>query len=194
MSHYRTISVEPAKMTLADKKTKEMAAEFIRMKVMDIPSESHNNVQAINLVLPKEADGLHMMKNYYLPLRTIFSALLVISGISMIIQGSSILVVFGSIQIFGALTLAIGLFSRITMAISAVLYAIAGIMALRSGMMEVSNFAMMFGAIVFSLCGSGQYSCDKYLRRTLFRKKRNAKRKKSEMALSYKAFSIAENI
>lgn len=189
MNNYRTISVEPAKLTLADKNNKELAAEKLRINMISYDKAPAKDKVLINILVPSQSLGLKVLNKYILPLRALFSALLIIFSVSLFQSGTSLGVAIISLIVGSCL--AVGFMTRITMGLSALFFAALGIVALRSGITDINAFTLMFGSALFFITGSGQFSADRYIRKSLSRYIINRKKTQRIERLSYKAFNVA---
>ena len=195
METTKTISVEPAKITLAEKRSREIAAGLLRTNILQ-NEDKRNKITALNLIFPTELSGLKLYSKFTIPSRALFAALMIVAGISLFGNGNLFLGNLTPIAVllilFGAM-LAIGFMTRIATGTSAIIYFILGVLGLRNGVTDVTSFAMMFGSILFFITGAGKYSCDFLLRRYIKRKAVRNRRKSSQASLSYKAFSYINN-
>ena len=191
MNTTKTISVEPAKITLADKKNKELAMQFLRTSVLNKDYDHNHKKEILNLLFPTQNLANETFVKFSVPLRTIFSAVLIVSGISYF-EGNGLGI--GSLWIsileiiFGTF-LALGLFSRIVMGGATVIFALTGLIALRHGINDVTAFSMMFGSLIFFVMGAGKYSCDSMIRKYIRKREIIKRRKSQDEYVSYKAFS-----
>ena len=182
-----TISVDPGKITLGDRNSKVMDS-LIRTNILNDENARHYPLSAF--LFPSVSRSHFMLDYFSVPLRTIFSALLIIVGIVSLQQISAPFALgFAIIEISLGVMLALGLFSRIFMALGAVFFGISGAIALRSGVADLNLFFLMFGCILFFLIGAGKYSCDAMIGKLL--KRNNGKKNNSVNALDYKAFHHA---
>lgn len=185
-----TISVNPGEKTLG-KSNNELAYKLFRNSILE--NKTDRKIDFISLVLPSNKSGIELLEKYYLPLRTIFAALLIISGIQQLEGTFSILNynVIGIIEICLGAFLAFGLFSRLFMGISIAFYLILGIVSMRLGLVNLYLFVMMFGSSLFFAMGSGKYSCDTLIKKALIIKKRKNEIERNNKRMSYKAFYYA---
>lgn len=190
MNNVKTISVEPAKITLGEQIRKESQSKFLRSHILESRHITISKKDVMTLCFPSTSNGMDLLSKYALPMRSVFAALLIISGIPYL-SVSGLSLAFGIVSItFGAM-LALGLLSRIAMGLSAVMYCAAGLFALRHGIYDILSFTLMFGSVLFFFLGSGKYSCDTFIRRSLIRKSLRNREKETEKALSYKALQYA---
>lgn len=183
-----TISVNPGKSTLGQS---EKTESIFRVSVIN--KESSPKASICSLVLPSENNGLADLRKYALPLRALFSAILIVTGISLI--QTAILpfnISVAIVCIIGGSLLALGCFTRPAMLLSAVFLGITSALSLREGVADLSSLSLMFGCLLFSALGSGKYSIDFLIRRSIRSNIRKSKIKKSSNALGYKAFHYAE--
>ena len=140
-------------------------------------------------MFPTVGSGITDYKKYALPLRTLFSTILIVAGLTMMSFpfGPYSHAVAISTLSFGAF-LGLGLLTRPIMAGAAIFYCITGALSIRHGMPDITVFCLMFGCALFCLTGAGKYSCDTFLRRSLIRNKRKSEMKRKENLMSYKAF------
>ena len=191
MSLSKTISVEPAKITLAEKKNKELASELLRISILKRENEYNNKFNLLDLVFPTQSAANDIFRKYAVPARTIFSALLIVAGLTSLNHAfSPWLNSVGILEIIFGSFLALGLLSRPIMALSSIMFLALGITSLRIGQIDVTPFAMMFGSLIFFLQGGGKYSCDTLIRKSIKRYLVNRRIKIKKESLSYKAFSI----
>ena len=198
MNTTKTISVEPAKITLAELKNKEKAAQFLRASILQKENQKTEKISLVNIFFPTKQMANEALVKFSVPLRTIFSAILIISGLSFFENSNYLISSYSCVAIleiiFGVF-LAIGLLSRIVMAASSIMFVLCGIISLRSGYSDITAFALMFGSVLFFIMGAGKYSCDTLIRRNIKKFLVNKKRKAQEERLSYKAFSyVTKNI
>lgn len=185
-----TISVNPGKTTLGHVDTP--ASSIFRSPV--ISSEvSHRSKDLLKIIFPTLGGGTMEYKKYEVPLRTIFSTILIVSGITML---SSIGGIHGMGMAicslcFGAM-LAIGLFTRPVMLGAAVYYCICGALSIRTGAIDLSIFSLMFGCLIFGVIGAGKYSCDSALLNACLKHRKISEIKRKENMMSYKAFHHAK--
>lgn len=179
-----TISVNPGKTALGHVET---PSSILRSQVAGVENSRH--IDLVKVIFPTTKSGLSEFSKYDVPLRTIFATILIVTGITLLTMPT---VTFASsIAIcslcFGGL-LALGLFTRPLMLGASVFYCISGALALRTGVADMTVFALMFGCLIFALTGSGKYSCDTLIRHSILCHKRNSERKRKENMMSYKAF------
>lgn len=185
-----TISVNPGKETLGHSTLP--ADSMFRQSVLN---QDHNKsrINYLTLFFPTVKSGSSEFVKYSLPLRSVFATILILTGLTSM-QSSITLLPFGlsvCSLIFGGL-LAIGFLTRPVMIGAAAYYAICSALSLRMGTTDMVSLCLMFGSMIFSVYGSGKYSCDFIIRRIVRRHKINAIKKRSEHALSYKAFRYAK--
>ena len=188
----KTISVEPGKVTLAEKNHKKITADFLRMSVLD-RSES-KDLDLTELLFPGKSITYKALQQFYLPLKSVFSAILIILGINMLTvpQVSGGFFTFISIfEIISGVMLGIGLLTRPVMALNSIFMLASGIISLRHGIVDISTFSYMFGSLMFVVLGSGKYSCDYYIRKIFKSLKLKRERMKGKNYMSYRAFDYA---
>lgn len=194
MNNFKTISVEPAKLTLADQKNKERNLEFLRTNVLEKERNESSSINFMNLVLPLQKTGTGTFNQFSLPMRTVFSALLIIAGMTTLNLSSGTagsIMGLGIVEIILGGFLALGFMTRVSMAVSTMIFAAIGILSLRTGFNDIASFSLMFGSMLFCLTGSGRYSLDFFIRRSIIRRLAERRRRKNSRMLSYKAFSYA---
>ena len=198
MNTNKTISVEPGKITLAERKNRERAAEYFRTSILNSETQKIEKINLSKLLFPTQKSANLSFVKYSVPLRSIFSALLIIFGINAIHSSGLVYnhnLSLGILSIIFGGFLGIGLFSRITMALATSMFAITGIIGLRMGIQDMTSFSMMFGSMIFLIMGSGKYSCDTFLRKIMWKRMINKRNQMRQEALSYKAFScLSRNI
>lgn len=178
-----TISVNPSKTTLGQ--VEASSSNLFRASVIGTRTET-NQLNLMSFFFPTTAAGVSEFKKYAVPLRTLFSTILIVTGISLLEISMSPALAICSIC-FGVF-LAIGFLTRPIMLGASVFYCIFGALALRSGLADISVFALMFGCILFAIMGSGKYSCDALIRNYSKRLIRKAENKRKENFMGYKAF------
>ena len=179
-----TISVNPGKTAMGHVDT---PSSILRTPV--IGAENSHRVDFVKLFFPASKSGLSEFRKYEVPLRTLFSTILIVTGISMLTISSGIHGTAFAIctLCFGAL-LGIGMFTRPIMLGASVFYCISGALALRGGMADMTVFSLMFGCLIFAVVGAGKYSCDSLIRHGIMNHKRNIEKKRKETMMSYKVF------
>ena len=186
MNTNKTISVEPGKITLAERKNRERAAEYFRTSILNSETQKIEKINLSKLLFPTQKSANLSFVKYSVPLRSIFSALLIISGILTLQTSNSSAIISIAILsfIFGGF-LALGLLTRVIMGASAIMFGLLGIITLREGTPEIQSFLLMFGSLCFFLSGSGKYSIDTIIRKQLLK---YSKKNSSKEASSYKVF------
>ena len=180
-----TISVNPGKTTLGH--VQEHAANPFRRHVLSENSTSAEKGSLINVIFPSAGMGMSELRKYSLPLRTIFATILIVTGLSVLestTPGFSL--GYGIALMTAGAFLAIGFLTRPVMLASAAFLAIYGAIALRAGVVQVNDFSLMLGCLIFALAGSGNYSVDH-----IIRAHRNSKKTSISRKYAYKAFQIA---
>ena len=181
-----TISVNPSKTALGH--TENPTATIFRNPVLcaEVPSHSMN---VISLVFPTSKGGVYEYKKYEVPLRALFATILIVTGISLLTGGfSSYNMAFAICGLSFGTFLALGLFTRPVMIGAAVYYCITGALAIRSGAPDVSVFSLMFGCLIFAVIGSGKYSFDALIRKSIMRHKKSKKINNKVDLMDYKVF------
>lgn len=181
-----TISVNPGKETLGH--VENPSTSIFRNPVIGAESRTRS-IDIVKMIFPSALSGSSEFRKYDVPLRTLFSTILIVTGITMLnvpsgIHGNGFAI---STICFGAL-LAIGLFTRPLMLGSAIFYCISGALSLRTGIADMTTFSLMFGCLIFAVIGSGKYSCDSFIRNSIKTHKRKIERKRKENMMGYKAF------
>lgn len=183
-----TISVDPGKITLGAKNN-ELNAGIFRVNVLTDRKEEDSILRLTSLVFPAVNSGSKLLNKYCLPLRTLFSALLIISGLAMLGLSTTTLPInigIGVVAIAIGGMLALGLFTKIASAGGALFFGIMGAISLRAGTVNMEVFMLMFGCLLFLVVGAGKYSCDTILRSHIIKKRKETLQKHGE--LSYKSF------
>lgn len=181
-----TISVNPSKTALGH--VEAPATTIFRSQVLGTRQSSHN-IDLLSMLFPVGKSGFGEYKKYEVPLRTLLSTILIVTGIVGLTAtsvGYGIGFAICSIC-FGAF-LAVGLFTRPLMIGAAIYYCITGALAIRSGLTDISVFSLMFGCLVFGVIGSGKYSCDSFIRSSITRHSKNRENKRKQNVMGYKAF------
>ena len=180
-----TISVNPGKTTLGQTH-EEVLKNLFRNQVLTDTHCNHGLDALVSVIFPSTKTGLTHYRNYAIPMRAVFAAILIVAGLSMIQNSAQFDGSFaiGLVQmIFGGF-IAIGFLTRPSMFLAAGYFAVMSALSLRTGMVDLTSFSLMFGCMVMCIIGSGKYSADSLIRRQLIRKSRNNK----TMTLDYKAF------
>lgn len=179
-----TISVNPGKTALGHV---DSSSSILRNPVLG--AETSHHFDLVKVLFPASKSGLSEFRKYDVPLRTIFATILIVTGITILTIQSEIHSIGFAIctLCFGAL-LAIGMFTRPLMLGASLYYCIIGALTLRSGNVDMTIFALMFGCLIFALVGAGKYSCDTLIRQGIIRHKRNNEKKRKENMMSYKVF------
>lgn len=189
-----TISVDPSKTTLGARNN-EAIDTLLRTSVRSFDNaEISRNSALTTLLFPSARKGLSAFDKFSVPMRSVFASLLIISGITTLqtaIPAAPYFLWSAIIAIAAGAFLALGMFTRTTMGISAIFFAIMGMIALRAGISDPYSFMLMFGCMVFFLTGAGKYSVDECMRKIL-KRNRISKNKKSGIELSYKAYQEVE--
>lgn len=178
-----TISVNPSKTALGHVDTP--ASSIFRSQIIGAEVENRS-VDLLKILFPTMGSGVAEYKKYEVPLRTLFATLLIVMGITLIETSMSAGLAICSLC-FGGL-LAIGLLTRPVMLGAAIYYCVSGALALRSGNVDMTVFALMFGCLIFSVTGAGKYSLDTLIRSAIIRHQKSVVRKHKENFMGYKAF------
>lgn len=192
MKTTETISVNPGKNTLRQVH-EETIQKLFRGNLVTTGENDSVSKCFLSIVFPGTKSGLEQFKNYALPMRAIFASLLILTGLQAMEGSMFSILPFGiglAIAIAGGL-LAIGLLSRPVMFLSAIYFAIAGALQIRSGVNDISLFSLMFGSLLFAITGSGKYSCDFLIKGNLKRYITRKKAMKADRMMGYKAFECA---
>lgn len=180
-----TISVNPGKNALGHVDTP--STSIFRNPVIGVEADHHFNL--VKILFPSANSGLSELKKYDVPLRTLFSTILLVTGILMLTVPYGIHgLAFAVCTLAFGVMLAFGLLTRPVMLGAAVFYCVCGALSLRAGTADMTVFSLMFGCLIFGLIGSGKYSCDNFIRHEIVRHKRINDRKRKEKMMSYKAF------
>lgn len=182
-----TISVNPGKETLGHSALP--ANTIFRQSVLNKEKE---RVNILTLLFPTVKSGSSEFVKYALPLRSVFATILILTGLTTLLSAGAPLPYGLSVcsLVFGGF-LAFGLLTRPLMIGAAAYYAICSALSLRMGNADILSLSLMFGSMIFSIYGSGKYSCDFLIRKTVRRHKISSRRKRSENALTYKAFKYS---
>lgn len=178
-----TISVNPSKTTLGHVDTHTNT--IFRSQVLGSEVTS-GSIDIMKIIFPSSCSGSLEFRKFEVPLRTLFASILIVTGLSLLQASISIGFAVCTL-VFGAL-LAVGFLTRPVMIGAAVYYCITGALSIRSGQIELSTFALMFGTLIFAVCGGGKYSIDTLIRGLINRRKQREKAAKEENFLGYKAF------
>ena len=184
-----TISVNPGKTALGH--VDKASSSVLRSHIIGTESSSHSG-DLIKLMFPTLGSGVTEYKKYDVPLRTIFSTILIITGITLLTMPTGMHSVGFAIATlcFGAM-LGVGLLTRPVMLGASIFYCVCGALALRAGTADVSVFSLMFGCLIFAIMGAGKYSCDTLIRKGIKSHNRKLENKRKEECLGYKAFHHA---
>lgn len=180
-----TISVNPSKTTLGH--VEAPASSIFRSHVIE--REQSQGADAFKLAFPTTKATFVDFQKYFVPLRTLFATILIVSGITFLSASTfPFSPALGVCSLcFGGL-LALGLLTRPVMLGASIFYCISGALSLRMGAADISIFSLMFGSIIFGIMGAGKYSCDELIRHAVRCNQRNSEKKGRENRLSYKAF------
>lgn len=181
-----TISVNPSKTALGH--VENPTSSIFRSPVIGVEHQAHT-FNWLSMVFPTNKSGVTDYKKYEVPLRTLFSTILIVTGITFLTSTSThINIAFAICSLsFGAI-LALGLFTRPAMIGAAVYYCVMGALSIRSGAPEVSIFSLMFGCLIFGVLGGGKYSCDALIRKAILRQNKKSEKKSKENVMDYKVF------
>lgn len=179
-----TISVNPGKTALGHV---DSSSTILRNPVLGAETTGHFDL--VKILFPASKAGVSEFSKYEVPLRTLFCTILIVTGITILTNPSGMHdAAFAICTIcFGGL-LALGILARPIMLGASIFYCISGALALRSGIVDMNVFALMFGCLVFTVAGAGKYSCDSLIRHEILHHKRNKENKRKENLMSYKAF------
>ncbi|MCH5224006.1 MAG: DoxX family protein [Muribaculaceae bacterium] len=185
-----TISVNPGKTALGH--TEDYTSAIFRTQVVNKEAASHK-IDLVSFLFPSTAAGFTGLKNYALPLRALFATILIVAGLSsMATLGGFHAMGLGIVEIvFGGL-LAIGVLTRPVMFGAAIFFAIYSALSVRTGHADISSLSLMFGCFIFSAMGSGKYSVDLLLRKSVKKAIKHSKIKKANSAMGYKALHYAK--
>lgn len=185
-----TISVNPGKETLGHS---TLPTESIFRQSVLNKEKDKTRTNFLTLLFPTVKSGSSEFVKYSLPLRSVFATILILTGLTTL-QSTATTLPFGlsvCSLIFGGF-LALGLFTRPVMLGAASYYAVCAALSLRMGNPDMISLCLMFGAMIFSAYGSGKYSCDFLIRQAFRRHKIAVQKKRSQNALSYKAFRYSQ--
>ena len=180
-----TISVNPGKETLGHI---ENPSTIFRSPVINSKT-SKSSIELTKVLFPSYNLSSVEFKKYAVPLRTLFSTILIVTGISFLtnqIPLNEMGIAICSLC-FGSL-LACGLLTRLVMAGASIYYCIIGALLLRSGVIDMTAFTLMFGCLIFCVTGAGKYSCDTLIRKFIMRHRIQMEDKRKSDMMSYKAF------
>lgn len=177
-----TISVDPGKITLGAKSIS--ITNNLRADILHQPH--HLDMTRALFASPNISIG--KLNSFSIPLRTLFAAILIISGIYSISSGIAPLSL-GIIEITIGGMLAIGFLSKIAMGVGTILFGALGILSLRAGMADIQSFTLCLGCVAFFLYGVGKYSCDNLIYMALRRYGKSRMAKKNVNEISYKSFA-----
>lgn len=178
-----TISVNPSKSTLGQ--VESSTSTIFRSPVIGVQAEQ-NKIDLSKILFPASNSAFTEYKKYAVPLRTLFSTILIVTGIVMLESSLSAGLAICSIC-FGAI-LALGILTRPIMLGASVFYCITGALSIRHGATDLTSFYMMFGCVLFGILGAGKYSCDTLLKGSLRRYRINKENRRKEEMMGYKAF------
>lgn len=179
-----TISVNPSKTALGH--VENPTSPILRSHILDMDHNSHS-LNLLSYFFPTCKEGVSEYKKYEVPLRTLLSTILIVTGITCL-ETSTPSVAFAICSLAFGFFLAIGLFTRPVMIAAAIYYCIMGALAIRTGHTDISLFSLMFGCLVFGVIGSGKYSCDSIIHRAIGRHGKGKTKKHKENLMSYKVF------
>lgn len=180
-----TISVNPGKEALGQTGKESIFRASVINRETDKAS-----ISAVSFVLPTTKSGSAEFTKYSVPLRALFASILILAGLMCVTNAVNTGYGVCSL-IFGGL-LAIGAFTRPVMIGAAAYYAVISALSIRAGGADLFSLSLMFGCMIFSVFGSGKYSCDFLLRKAIRRNKIKAEKRRSQNALSYKAYRCAK--
>ena len=185
-----TISVNPSKTALGH--SESSVSGIFRSQVIN--QEAHESkVDFLSFVFPTTNFGISSLKNFSLPLRALFSTILIVAGLTILENSVGFHSAgFGIVEIIFGGFLALGLLTRPVMFGAAVYFAISAALSIRYGNADITSLALMFGCFVFSVTGSGKYSLDLLLRKSVKKAIKNHNIKKADLAMGYKAFHYAK--
>ena len=179
-----TISVNPANVTLGSKAENAYKKSYLRTNIRN--NESSCCFATLSELFLSEKMSNSQIRSINVPLRCVFSAILIITGIYSI---NANIVWPGIVEILIGSCLALGFLSKIAMAIGTTIFTITGIISMRAGMPDMEAFTLAFGCAMFFFYGAGKYSLDAQIKHYLksLRSKRIERANKND--LTYKAFS-----
>ncbi len=197
MNIAETISVNPVSKTLGVLNP-EATLEFIRShsSANEAKKSKTEKKSVRNFLLASSTPGVKDFGSSMLLFRWLFSAILIVSG-SFILAGEitspfafvdSQLFAISEIVVGGMLTL--GLFSRIVMIASCLFFGYASFLSIEAGIFDMQNLLFCLGSLVFAIMGSGRYSCDFLIRKSIILHRRRKQRQLREDRLSYRAYRI----
>lgn len=179
-----TISVNPSKTALGHVEAPAANPSIFRSRVLGTETHS-SSVNFLSLFFPTSKSGASEYKKYDVPLRTLFSTILIVTGISCFTASAiSVNPAIAICSLCFGVFLALGLLTRPVMLGAAAFYCIFGALSIRHGEADISMFSLMFGCVLFAVLGSGKYSCDSLIRKAIVR--HNKKQKNTDPG--YKAF------
>lgn len=180
-----TISVNPGKTALGH--VENSSDSIFRSHVLG--TETNRTLNLTSFLFPSCASGTTEFRKYSVPLRTIFSTILIVTGLTILTHspsGTAIAYVVCTLSFGGFL--ALGLLTRPLMAAASIFYCIAGALSIRAGVTDMNTFALMFGCAIFCATGAGKYSCDTLIRKSIRNHKIKSEKKRIENMMGYKAF------
>lgn len=191
-----TISVNPVSKTLGALHP-EAAARFFNTNTSDAVKKAKSSRQTVSGILfASSTPSVNHFGATILLLRLLFSTILIVSG-SLILSGEIFAPTeminaeyLGLGEIIAGSMLALGFLSRVAMGISTGLFGYIAAMAIMSGVFDMQALLCCMGSLVFLVMGTGKYSCDFLLRKTIILQARRRQKRIREQRLSYRAYRI----
>lgn len=187
------ISVDPAKKTLGALHP-DTACRILRR------SRIYNNIakpakkKTLDFLFASLAPGVDKFGGYMLLFRSLFAAMLIVSGSFIIvgeIEAQESLIPdfdFAVAEIISGTLIALGLLTRFASFATTMMFGALSIVSILSGIFNLQAMMSLFGSLVFLIFGAGKFSCDFLLRKAIINKASAKRRKIENERLSYKAF------
>lgn len=190
------ISVDPGQKTLGSLHP-EITDTILRNSVLGVKNESTHSYGLLGVFFAAATPGSRRYGLCILLLRMLFATIVIVAG-SFILYGeisapaiplapqvyAIALIVIGSM-------LAVGFLSRIATLTGFAGFAYIAVSAIFMGVFNISALMLCMGSLAFLMLGTGRYSLDFFIRKSIHNRSVNRRRKIAERRLTYQAYRYA---
>ncbi|MDE6444605.1 MAG: DoxX family protein [Muribaculaceae bacterium] len=188
------ISVDPAQTTLGALHP-EFAERIARKVKVETPSFSRR--MWLDMTFACATPGVARNSRTMLLLRLCFAALMIVSG-AFILSGEIYsplagfdAVTFAALELAVGSMLALGLFTRFAMFAAVAGFGFMSFQSISAGIFDMQSLLCCLTSLSFLLLGSGRYSADFLLRKSIILRAAKRRRKMQADRLSYKAYRLS---
>ncbi len=195
MNVAETISINPIQKTLGALNP-EAAARFVREHTAPAQTSATNKKGVLDFCLATYAPGVKRFGSQMLLFRSMFAALLIVSG-SFLLTGETASTTtllstsaLGIAQIVMGSMLVLGFLSRFAMIASTILFGTIAATSIAGGVFDMTALLCCLGSMVFMTMGTGRYSADFLIKKAIINRAIARRRQQRADRLTYRAYRV----